>query len=593
VAVRSRVTNVTSSNYPRIVLWCALALALWLNYQTWQHDYGRLPSSSGYTSGTAANPGAPAPSLGFNVPHPSTSTTQTSAASATERSAAAQSAAAPSAAATTGVPQASGVAAPGPLIHVRTDVLDVAISLKGGTLERAVLLKYPLVKGQPEPVQLEGDATPETLYLLQSGLTGPDDAVRPTHLASFTSPATDYTLPNGRDELSVPLTWSDGHGVTVTKTFVFERGKYQVGLTQQVVNRSDMPWAAAPYAQILRYVEPTHSSMFTYSPDRYAFRGPALYDGTKYRTLKMTSAEDQHLSLDVTDGWLAAPQHDFVSAVVPPAGVPYRYTLNVQGNEFELATTGPMRSVAPGSTASYDFRLFVGPMLQAQLAATAPHFDLVANYGRLTVLAKPLFWLLEQVHRLLHNWGVAIIIVTFLLKLLFYPLSEASYRSMAKMKALAPRIKSIQETYKDDREKAGRAMMELYKREKINPVAGCLPIVIQIPVFLAFYWVLLGSVEMRQAPFVGWITDLSSRDPWFILPAIMAAAMFVQYKLNPAPPDPMQAKIMMIMPIAMSAMFAFFPAGLVLYWVTNTVLSIAQQWSINRRIEAAARKRAA
>jgi YidC/Oxa1 family membrane protein insertase len=242
--------------------------------------------------------------------------------------------------------------------------------------------------------------------------------------------------------------------------------------------------------------------------------------------------------------------------------------------------------VAPGADGRFSETLYVGPKLQGALEATAPGLDHVADYGRLWLLARPLFVALSFVHQLTGNWGVAIILVTFLLKLLFYPLSEASGRSMAKMKTLQPRIKLLQETYADDREKLGRAMMELYKREKINPVAGCLPIVIQIPVFIAFYWVLLESVEMRQAPFALWIHDLSSHDPLFILPAIMAVAMFVQYKLNPAPPDPVQAKVFMIMPIVMSATFAVFPAGLVLYWVTNTVLSIAQQWNINRRIGA-------
>jgi YidC/Oxa1 family membrane protein insertase len=244
--------------------------------------------------------------------------------------------------------------------------------------------------------------------------------------------------------------------------------------------------------------------------------------------------------------------------------------------------------VAPGATAYFTQTLYTGPKLQAQLEATAPELGRVADYGKLWFLAKPLYNLLAWVHGISGNWGIAIIVVTFLLKLVFYPLSEASGRSMAKMKALQPRIKNLQDTYKDDREKLGKAMMELYQREKINPVAGCLPIVIQIPVFLAFYWALLESVEMRQAPFMLWIHDLSARDPLFILPLIMAAAMFVQYKLNPAPPDPVQAKVFMVMPFAMSAMFAFFPAGLVLYWVTNTTLSIAQQWNINRRITAAA-----
>jgi YidC/Oxa1 family membrane protein insertase len=296
--------------------------------------------------------------------------------------------------------------------------------------------------------------------------------------------------------------------------------------------------------------------------------------------------QDTHLSLDVRDGWIAALQHHFVTAIVPPRGAPWHFGLGVQGTEYLLSATGPEQTVAPGATGQFDVTLFTGPKLQWQLEATAPELGRVADYGRLWFLARPLFVALSWVHKLTGNWGVAIIVVTFLLKLLFYPLSEASGRSMARMKTLQPRIKNLQETYADDREKLGRAMMELYKREKINPVAGCLPIVIQIPVFLAFYWVLLESVEMRQAPFALWIHDLSSRDPYFILPLIMAGAMFVQYKLNPAPPDPVQARVFMIMPIVMSATFAFFPAGLVLYWVTNTILSIAQQWNINRRIGA-------
>jgi YidC/Oxa1 family membrane protein insertase len=247
---------------------------------------------------------------------------------------------------------------------------------------------------------------------------------------------------------------------------------------------------------------------------------------------------------------------------------------------------GPVRTVEPMSTATFKETLFIGPKLQKQLDEIHPELSRVADYGKLTVLAKPLFWVLEKIHSIFGNWGVAIILTTFLLKLLFYPLSEASGKSMARMKTLGPRMKTLQETYKDDREKLGRAMMDLYKREKVNPAAGCLPILIQFPVFIAFYWVLLESVEMRQAPFFGWIQDLSAQDPFFILPAIMAGAMFLQYKLQPTPADPVQAKVFMILPIVMSVTFAFFPAGLVLYWVTNTVLSIAQQWNINRRIEA-------
>jgi YidC/Oxa1 family membrane protein insertase len=253
-----------------------------------------------------------------------------------------------------------------------------------------------------------------------------------------------------------------------------------------------------------------------------------------------------------------------------------------------MTTVSPPQTVQAGGVGVFTDALFVGPKLQAELETMHPELDRVADYGMLTVLARPLFWLLDKAHSWVGNWGLAIIFVTFLLKLLFYPLSEASGKSMAKMRTLAPRIKNLQETYKDDRQKLGEAMMEMYKREKINPVSGCLPMLVQMPVFIAFYWVLLESVEMRQAPFFGWIQDLSARDPFFILPILNGLAMYGQYKLNPAPPDPIQAKVFQFMPIVFSIMFALFPSGLVLYWVTNTVLSIAQQWNINRRIEAAA-----
>jgi YidC/Oxa1 family membrane protein insertase len=573
-------TNLTGNL--RFVLWAALAMLLWVNYETWMHDYAPPPvSGAGAPAAAVTSRGtAPVSELGSRIPEaPKTALPATAPASgAGERAAAA----AATGAAARGVAPAEA-AASAPLLHVRTDVLDVDISTRGGTLARVDLLAYPQVKGEATPVRLENEDDPKSLYELQSGLTGPAGADYPTHLASYTSTQASYAL-DGARELRVPLTWS-AQGVTVTKTFVFRRGDYRIGVDYQVHNGGAAAWVARPYAQILRNDPPTKRSYFNVTS--YAFHGPALYDGTKYRKLDTADAQDSHLSLDVRDGWVAALQHHFVSAIVPPRGAPWHFSLGVSGEQYLLSATGPEQAVAPGATAQFDATLFAGPKLQGQLEATAPELGRVADYGRLWFLAKPLFWLLDKVHALSGNWGVAIVLVTFLLKLVFYPLSEASGRSMAKMKTLQPRIKNLQETYKDDREKLGRAMMELYQREKINPVAGCLPIVIQIPVFLAFYWVLLESVEMRQAPFAFWIHDLSSRDPWFILPGIMAVAMFVQYKLNPAPPDPVQAKVFMIMPLVMSATFAFFPAGLVLYWVTNTVLSIAQQWNINRRIGAA------
>jgi YidC/Oxa1 family membrane protein insertase len=352
-----------------------------------------------------------------------------------------------------------------------------------------------------------------------------------------------------------------------------------------VKNEAAQPWKGFQYAQILQHWQHAERSMW--NPETYSFKGPAIWDGKKYRKLNVENDDDAKLSEQVTAGWLAALQHHFAVAIVPPKDAAQQYTLAVKDKDFLLRTVGPAKEVAPGATAQFTEQLWVGPKLQAPLEQIHPELPRVTDYGKyLFVIAEPLFWLLSQVHRLIGNWGWAIIIVTFLIKLAFYKLAETSGRSMAKMRNLQPRMKDIQEKYKDDREALGRAMMELYKREKINPVAGCLPILVQIPVFIAFYWVLLESVEMRQAPWMLWINDLSVRDPFFILPIIMGAAMYGQFKLNPAPPDPVQAKVFAFMPVVMTAMMAFFPAGLVLYWITNTGLSIAQQWKINKVVEA-------
>jgi len=573
------------TNNARIYLWIALALMIYLNYDAWQRDYGPRPDVVTNTArlDNPASPGSPGANLANQLPQaPKESAPGTANAPTTTG---AGISAAPSS--TVSVPSASAAdSAQAPVIHVRTDVLDLDISTRGGTVQRADLLKYPKVKGESTPVRLENQDDPQTLYLLQSGLIGPEPT--PTHLALMTSERTDYQLGNAA-ELRVPLVWTSDQGVTVTKTFVFRRGEYRIDLNYDIENHSQQPWSAAPYARIIKNDPRTKRSMF--NVETYAYHGPAVYDGKKYRKLDTADHDDSHLSIDVSNGWIAALQHHFVTAIVPPKDEPQRFTLTSSGDEYDLSAEGPRHTVAPGGSAKFGLDLFVGPKLQRQLKATGPELARVTDYGYLYVLAQPLFLVLDTVDSIFHNWGVAIILVTFLLKLAFYPLSEASGRSMAKMKQLQPRIKNLQDTYKDDAEKRGRAMMELYQREKINPIAGCLPIIIQIPVFLAFYWVLLESVEMRQTPFAFWIHDLSSRDPYFVLPAIMAAAMFTQYKLNPAPPDPVQAKVFMFMPLVMSFMFAFFPAGLVLYWVTNTILSIAQQWNINRRIAAEATRK--
>ena len=569
------------TNNIRVFLWLAVALALYINYTQWQLDFAPTssPTSTGVVNGASGE--SKPPSLDDAVPQAAQPAT------AAPNDAPPMDPAAVPVAAPDTTPGATPAEPPARAIKVVTDVIELEIDLRGGTLVRAVLPGYPIKKGQPEPVVLLNQSDPTTNYVLQTGLS-PVKAGEstPTHVATFTSAAEKYTLAAGQEELRVPLTWTDGAGVTVTKTFVFHRSMFTIGLEYAIDNKSAAPWGAAPYSRISRVDPEVERSMFVV--ESFATRGPAIYDpaGKRYQKLDIEKKEHQSLSLDVTNGWLAGLQHHFVTVIVPDPTKVYKYTLQAQGRQYWLSALGPTELVAPGKTLKISESLFVGPKLQKQLVVLNPELDHVADYGILTILARPLFWLLDKAHSVVKNWGLAIIFVTFLLKLLFYPLSEKAGRSMAKMRELTPRMKALQETYKDDRSKLGQATMDLYRTEKVNPLAGCLPMIIQMPVFLAFYWVLLESVEMRQAPFMLWITDLSSRDPWFILPALNGLAMWVQYKLNPPPPDPVQAKVFQFMPLVFSVMFALFPAGLVLYWVTNTGLSILQQWNINRKIAA-------
>jgi YidC/Oxa1 family membrane protein insertase len=561
---------------PRMLLWAGLIALVWLNFNAWMKDYGSVVRETPAPPAQTVAPAA-SPQDGLSAELPAVTGEAVPAKAASP--------AAPGAETVAGAIEQSGK------VRIVTDVLDLDASLAGGELIRADIVQYPQRKDDPKktPVRLFNTDSPQTQFLFQSGLTtGEVGRAEPNHKAIFASAAAEYRLAPGAETLEAPLTWTDGAGLTVTKTFVLRRGRYGVELRYHVMNMGAAPVKLASYAQLLRHSVGNKRSMW--DPETYAFRGPAYYDGKAYRKLDIGDEDDSKLSLPVSDGWIAAMQHHFVAAVVPTAGQPYQFELRVKDMDYLLRAIGPARTVPAGEAADFSETLYVGPKLQDQLAATGPELRRTADYGKLTILAQPLFWLLSKIHELVGNWGLAIVIVTFLIKLAFYKLAETSGRSMAKMKTVAPRLKAVQERYKDDREGQARAMMELYKREKINPVAGCLPMVVQIPFFLAFYWVLLESVEMRQAPFYGWIQDLSSRDPYFILPMLMGGAMFLQYKLNPTPPDPVQAKVFAFMPVVMTFMFMWFPAGLVLYWLTNTLLSIAQQWKINRLVEAEAKK---
>lgn len=465
-------------------------------------------------------------------------------------------------------------------ILVTTDVLELRISKTGGTLVSADLKRYPKAKDQPDiPVRLLS-ADPAAPYLLISGLVDSNRS-GPTHLAPLQADKDEYTLVDGADELQVPLRWSE-NGVTVEKIFRLQRGHYDIGVDYRIKNDSQANWRGLSYLQIRKLHSPPERSMF--NVDSYSFDGPVIYDGEKYEKLDPDDFADDPVNQKLAGGWIASIEHHFLSAIVPDPETIYGYDAQYESGIFSLRANGETFDVAPGTDTQVSASFFVGPKLQDQLAETAPGLPLTVDYGVLAILAQPLFWLLQKVHGLIGNWGWTIIIVTFLIKLAFYKLTEASGRSMAKMRKLQPRLKTLQERYKDDRQALSQHMMELYKREKVNPAAGCLPMLIQIPFFIAFYWVLLESVEMRQAPFALWITDLSSRDPYFVLPLLMGVAMFVQQKLNPAPPDPVQAKVMTILPVMFTVFFAFFPSGLVLYWLTNSVLSVIQQWNINRKM---------
>jgi len=467
------------------------------------------------------------------------------------------------------------------LITVDTDVLQIEISTQGGTLMGARLKAYPKSKDTPDVLVQLLSAKPDELYVIGTGLV---DSTRsgPTHLATLTTPAKQYTMSG--DSLEVPFTWKGDAGVTVEKIFLFKRGEYNFDVEYRIRNNSASDWRALSYLQIRKLHNPPERSMF--DVDSYSYNGPIYYDGEKYEKIDPEDLEDSPLKQTIVGGWISSIEHHFLTAVVPPADQEFSYDASFSEGIVTVRASGPATVVAAGGLGVVSNTIFVGPKLQNELSATAPDLELTVDYGFLALLAKPLFWLLQQVHGYIGNWGWSIIIVTLLIKLTFYKLTEASGRSMAKMRKLQPRLKALQERYKDDRQALSTHMMELYKREKVNPAAGCLPMLIQIPFFIAFYWVLLESVEMRQAPFALWISDLSSRDPFFVLPLLMGIAMFVQQKLNPAPPDPVQAKVMSILPVMFTVFFAFFPAGLVLYWLTNSVLSVLQQWNINRKLGA-------
>lgn len=537
----------------RLVLFFVFAFSVFLLLDAWQRDQQPAPSPVSQPS-----PKTDAPT----VPTPSDKLIATQAVKP---------------------PGGSAALAPGETIAVDTDLLRAEISTVGGDLRGLELKGHrdSVEKGKNfELFQNRADH----VYVAQSGLIGAD---LPNHRTVYTAQAKEYRLADGANVVEVRLEAPAAKGISVAKIYRFHRGTYVIDVAHQIVNQSATAIQPFGYFQLVRdgkspagdsAMLPTYTGAAVYT-DKEKFQKVAFGDIDKEKTPYPKNS---------SDGWVAMLQHYFLSAWLPRNGTPREfYTRRLEGGLYAAGVILPAGTVEPAKSATLTVPLYAGPQEQDKLAKLAPGLDLTVDYGWLTIIAVPLFWVLAWLYHWVGNWGVAIILLTVVIKLLFYPLSEASYRSMAKMRVLAPKLQKLKDQYGSDRQRMQQAMMELYKTEKINPLGGCLPIVVQIPVFIALYWVLLASVELRHAPLALWIDDLAAPDPWFILPILMGATMIIQTKLNPEPPDPVQAKVMKIMPIAFSVFFFFFPAGLVLYWLINNVLSIAQQWHINRVLERA------
>ena len=563
----------------RPVLIIGLVFLAYLMWVEWQKDYGALqpartgqPGIAGDIPGAASSPAADAPSVEDIPSLPATQETL------------------PDAQGRSDIPGANGTAAEAErqAITVTTDLLEVRIDPVGGTVFSARLLNYPVNLDEPEIKVNLLDPGSNTLFVAQSGLLSRQEA--PNHTNLYTAERSSYRLAANEEQLEVRLSWRSDTGVEVSKTFIFHRGRYDITVQHLVENNSGSAWSGSRYDQLQRSLPADEETGGFSDPGRYSFRGIAFYNPEdKFEKVDFDDIEDDPYEKTRRGGWLAMIQHYFFAAWIPPGEQEATYStrvLNPAGQARYIArVVSPPQQIAPGAQAAFSSRLYLGPKLQEELPEVAPGLEHTVNYGIFTVFSKPLFWLLSKIHNFTGNWGWAIVLLTVLIKAAFFKLTEAQYKSTARMRKLQPRIEQLKERYGDDRQRMSQAMMELYKKEKVNPLGGCLPILVQIPIFIALYWVLLESVELRQAPFMLWIENLSARDPYFILPLLNAVFMFATQRLTPmVGMDPLQQKLMSMMPLVFSVMFAFFPAGLVLYWATNAGLSLAQQYYITRKI---------
>lgn len=551
----------------RTILWVIFGFSLVLLWDQWQVYHGKQATffPSGKPAATATAPAAPgsAPAGASSVPAPSATATAT-----------AQPGAVP------GTSAPAPTAAPRQQVTVSTDVLRVTFDTEGGSVVRT---EFPKLAGdKPDLPFVLLQQSPNRVYVAQSGLIG--GAGFPNHTTPMTVAPGDRTLADGANELVVRFESPVQGGVKLVKTYTLKRGGYDIAVKHEVQNTTGAAITPQLYLQLVRDGNPLPGESAFYS----TFTGPAVYtQEQKFQKVEFSEIEKQKAEFqkNSSSGYVAMVQHYFASAWLLADGVARElFMRKVDNNLYAAGMIAPMGSVAPGATQAVDTRLFAGPQEEKLLERIYPGLDLVKDYGVLTILAKPLYWLLDKLHGFIGNWGFAIMALVLIIKIAFYWLQAKGYESMAKMKAINPKVMAMRERYKDNPQQMQQEMMRIYREEKVNPLGGCLPILVQIPVFIALYWVLLSSVEMRNAPWIGWIRDLSTPDPYFILPVVMTLTTMLQTALNPVPPDPMQAKMMWFMPLIFSVMFFFFPAGLVLYWITNNVLSIAQQWLINTRM---------
>lgn len=545
-------------DYLRIALYGTLVILIFMLYQAWEQDH---PKSIKSTTDTTTTTNAVIPettgALKSVVP-PTQITTSPS---------------------TTAVTKAN-------IIHVKTNFLQADIDEAGGNIIQVKLLKYSDELNSKNPYLLLNNL-PDTRYIAQSGLLSSEGPDTSNGQAVYTSEQTEYSLPDNQNEIKVNLHWQNQQGIKITKTFIFQRNNYEIGVNYSIENQSKQPWDGNLYLQLMRKNTPpvNHQSFVNFA----TYFGAAISSPEKkFQKITFKEMDNSNVNQTITNGWAAMIQHYFVSAWIPDKNTSLQYFSKVTNDGlYTIGMLGPKLDVLPGQTMQTQAKFYTGPAIADEMEKASPTLKLTIDYGWFWFISAIIFWMMQQIYNFVGNWGWSIVIVTIIIKLMFYHLSAKSYRSMSALKKLQPKMNALKERFGEDKQKFTQATLELYKKEKVNPMSGCLPILVQIPVFIGLYWVLIESVQLRHAPFILWIHDLSTKDPYYVLPLLMGLSMFLQQRLNPPPADPVQAKVMMLMPIIFTVLFINFPAGLMLYWFVNNTLSFLQQWYIMHSMDKA------